>query len=69
MDDLQEALRCYTRSLQMRPDYAEAAHWKMRVEARLQGEAFVSAAAQADADLEHVKQRPGGATAAAAPPA
>jgi hypothetical protein len=47
MEDLQGALACYTRSLEMRPDYAEAAHWKTRVEARLQGEAFKSAEAAA----------------------
>jgi SAM-dependent methyltransferase len=42
----EEALKAFGKSLDMKPDYEDAASWKVRVEAKLHGDAFLKAASE-----------------------
>lgn len=45
LGDLPSARDCFKASVRMRPDYADATNWLIRVEAKLQGDTFTATAA------------------------
>ncbi len=49
IEELQDAARCFSRSLALRPDYADAAAWRDRVQARLATDAAAAAVLDAAA--------------------
>jgi tetratricopeptide (TPR) repeat protein len=58
LEDVASAHAAFARSVELKPDYAEAQSWKTRCEARMQGERFATASAAASATALQQEQQP-----------
>ena len=47
MGEFATARECFQASVRMRPDYTDASNWLVKVEAKLQGDAFAAVSEQA----------------------